>query len=188
MRSTDMDSTIRRALMRVAALALPAMAAACLSGHDNPASGIGQIIGPDSQGSTTTGGSGGNVAGIYKLSTFNGASLPDTIVKVDTLSPDSDRVIIAILDSAKLQLDTDSLAFENDFFQLTDIRATAGSTGPQFNFTTIGGADQVVCAGGTYLDTLATQTSFRMQDTCSVERSDRRSSCRSSRTPSPATR
>ena len=158
-----MNSTIRRALLRIAALALPALAVACLSGHDNPAANIGQIIGPDSTGGTS-GTSGGNVAGFYRLSTFNGASLPDTVVKVDTLSPDSDRVIIAVLDSAVLQLDTDSTVFENDYFQLTDIRATAGATGPQFNFSTIGGGDPVACAGGTYLDTLETQTTFQMQN------------------------
>jgi hypothetical protein len=153
-----MNSTIRRSLVRVAALALPVMAVACLSGHDNPSSGIGQIIGPDSSGAGGT--AGGSVPGTYKLSTFNGNALPDTIVKIDTLSVDSDRVVIAVLDSAILQLNHDSTATETDYFAIQDIRATSGSSGPQFNFSRAGGQDSVACIGGTYLDTLATQASF----------------------------
>ena len=159
-----MNSTIRRSLVRVAALALPVMAVACLSGHDNPSSGIGQIIGPDSSGAGGT--SGGSVSGTYKLSTFNGNALPDTIINVNVSIPsDSARLILAVLDSAQLILDTNGLAFENDFFQLTDQRSGPGliPATPTFSFSTIGGGDEVVCVGGTYSDSLVTQTTFQLQ-------------------------
>jgi hypothetical protein len=164
-----MNSTIRRALLRIAALALPALAVACLSGHDNPAANIGQIIGPDSNGNGTTGGGSGALAGIYKLSTFNGHTMPDTIIdtSVDVVG-DSSRTTIAIMDSAMLQLDTDSLALETDYLQWTDQRSSAFG-GPSFTFSTIGSgaSDSVYCGPSGYNDTLATQTAFTIaQMTC----------------------
>jgi hypothetical protein len=161
-----MNSTIRRALVRLAALVIPVAAVACVSGVDAPPYTGPEIYKPITNGGAGGGGTGGGSAvGIWRLSTFNGHSLPDTIVN-DTApsNPDTSRLIIAVLDSARLQLDTDSTASEIDYFQLTDQRGGQGITGgPTFTFSTFGGGDAVQCGGGRYLDTLATQKSFTLQ-------------------------
>jgi hypothetical protein len=158
-----MTSMTRRAILRLAALALPVAAVACVGGVDNPP--IGQQLTYDSSGSTTTGGSGNNVAAVYKLSTFNGHTMPDTLVDC-TLTQcsggDTTREIIAILDSAYLWLDTTLAVQETDYFDLQDQRSAP--TGPTFAFTRIDGQDTVICASGTYNDSVETDTVFQIQN------------------------
>lgn len=154
-----MTSMTRRALVRLAVLALPVAAVACVGGVDNPA--IPQQLTVDSSGNGATGGGGnGAIAAVYKLSTFNGHTLPDTIVddSTPTADPDSNRKVVAILDSAYLYLDTVFTVEETDWFDVIDQRS--GTPAPTFSFSRGFGGDSVDCAQGTYNDTSATDTIF----------------------------
>jgi hypothetical protein len=135
---------------------------ACVGGVDNPA--IPQYLQPDSGGSTT-GGSTNALVGLYKLSTFNGNTLPDTIINDAFANADSTRNVTAILDSAELQLDSDSTVIEKDYFILaSDIRQGTGLNPdtPSFSFGYGGTSDSVICTGGQYLPPTspATATAF----------------------------
>jgi hypothetical protein len=150
-----MTSTIRRAIVRLAALALPVAAVACIGGVDNKFEP--QVITPDSTGSTGgTGGSGGSAIGVWQLASFGGHAMPDTVINVNVSSADSSRQVFAVLDSAILQLDSDSVAFETDFYYLQDFRSSQVS-GANFSFTNL---NYQINYTGTFLDTLSTQTSF----------------------------
>jgi hypothetical protein len=150
-----MTSTIRRAIVRLAAMALPVAAVSCIGGVDNKFEP--QVLTPDSGGSTTTtGGGGGSAVGIWQLASFGGHVLPDTIINVNVSSPDSARIVLAVLDSAMLQLDTDSVAFETDFYYLQDFRSSQVS-GANFSFTNL---NYQINYTGTFLDTLTTQKTF----------------------------
>jgi hypothetical protein len=159
-----MTSTIRRAIVRLAAMALPVAAVSCIGGVDNKFEP--QQITPLGGGSSSGGTTGGYAVGLYKMSAFNGGTLPDTIIApgVDSVeNGDSTRIIVAILDSAELQLDTDSTVIEKDYFQLArDVRAGAGISNPTltFNLAYAIMTDSVICTGGTYVDTSSEQTSF----------------------------
>jgi hypothetical protein len=158
-----MTTTIWRAMVRLAAMALPVAVVACISGTDQPLGPVGQVIKPIGTGGGGSGTGGGNVIGVFHLSTFNGASLPDTVVNIDISVPDSTRTVVAILDSASLELDSGGTALETDYFQVArDNRSTAALQGLQFAFARVG-TTPVTCVGGTYVDTLSTQTSFQLQ-------------------------
>jgi hypothetical protein len=165
-----MTSMTRRAILRLAALALPVAAVACVGGVDNPP--IPQQLTIDSTGNAASGGGGGFAVGLYKLSTYNGATLPDTLVKDSVDQGDTTRIVTAILDSAELQLDTDSTVIEKDYFLLArDVRAGGGLSpaSPSFNLAYAVVTDSVICTGGTYIDTSAQQTSLNVtQQTCNT--------------------
>jgi hypothetical protein len=166
-----MSTTVRRAIVRLAAVTLPVVMVACISGHDESPT-AGQIIGPvdSTGGGGGGGGTGGNLVGLYHLTSFNGATLPDTIV-ADSVTPstdpgaDSSRKYIVVLDSAELILNTDSTASETDFFQLTDQRSSQVTPLPAFAFSTIGGGgtDSVPCTGSTFSATVPTGASFALR-------------------------
>jgi hypothetical protein len=163
-----MTSTTRRAILHLAAMALPVLTVvACIGGVDNPP--IAQMLTPDSSSTGGLGSGGGFVVGLYKLSSFNGVTLPDTILNTGIVgAPDSAREVWAILDSAELQLDSDSTVIEKDYFQmLVDLRGPNTLPGPTYSFSTAAGGDSVICGGGTYIDTAASQTSFLLgQQSC----------------------
>jgi hypothetical protein len=160
MRITTPNSTTRRALARIAAMTLPILAAAACGGTalDNSAQ-IGEIIGPvgsGTNGGTGGGGGSGAVDGTYDLHEVDGALLPDTLFSDSVEVPgDSTRVYVAVLDSARLSLDS-GIAIEIDHLALRDVRATV-TGGPQFNFTDLFYVDTI---SGAFADTSTAATSI----------------------------
>jgi hypothetical protein len=165
-----MTSMTRRATLRLAVLALPVAAVACIGGTTNLPTEQTLTVDSSSSTSGSGGGVGGFAVGLYKLTSFNGSALPDTIVKDSVEIGDSTRIVTAILDSAELQLDTDSTVIEKDYFQLPrDVRAgpLLSPPTPAFNLAYAIVTDSVICTGGTYIDTSAQQTSINItQQSC----------------------
>jgi hypothetical protein len=116
-------SRIRHGL-RAAACLLGVAAAACWTSDNNGVAPPSGVIGVTPGGSS--GSSGGNVSGLYRLQTLRDTAVP-ALIFYDSASSVDDTVFAVTYDSSSISLNTDTTAVEIDFLTIRDIRQSADS-------------------------------------------------------------
>jgi hypothetical protein len=116
-------SRIRHGL-RAAACVLAVVVAACWTGDNNGVTPPSGIIGISPGGST--GSSGGDVSGLYKLQTLRDTAVP-ALIFYDSATSVDDTVFAVTYDSSSISLNTDTTVVEIDFLTIRDIRESADS-------------------------------------------------------------
>lgn len=116
-------SRIRHGL-RAAACILAVAAAACWTADNNGVTPPNGVIGITPGGSS--GSSGGNVSGLYRLETLRDTAVP-ALIFYDSASSVDDTIFAVTYDSSSISLNTDTTAVEIDFLTIRDIRQSADS-------------------------------------------------------------
>src|SRR5580698_9526635 len=117
-------SRIRHGL-RAAACVIAVAVAACWTGDSNGVTPPSGVIGITPGGSS--GSSGGNVSGLYRLQTLRDSTLP-LVIFYDSTTGVDDTVFSATFDSSSLSLNSDTSAEEVDFLTVHDVRTDADSS------------------------------------------------------------
>ena len=116
-------SRIRHGL-RAAACILAVAAAACWTADNNGVTPPNGVIGITPGGSS--GSSGGDVSGLYRLETLRDTAVP-ALIFYDSASSVDDTIFAVSYDSSSISLNTDTTAVEIDFLTIRDIRQSADS-------------------------------------------------------------
>jgi hypothetical protein len=116
-------SRIRHGLRAAACIGAVA-AAACWTADNNGVTPPSGVIGISPGGSS--GSSGGNVSGLYRLETLRDTAVP-ALIFYDSAASVDDTVFAVTYDSSSISLNTDTTAVEIDFLTIRDIRQSADS-------------------------------------------------------------
>jgi hypothetical protein len=116
-------SRIRHGL-RAAACLLAIAAAACWTADNNGVTPPSGVIGINPGGSS--GSTGGNVSGLYRLETLRDTAVP-ALIFYDSASSVDDTIFAVTYDSSSISLNSDTTAVEIDFLTIRDIRQSADS-------------------------------------------------------------
>lgn len=118
------DAWIRHGIGRATLCVLAVAAVACFGGSNNgetPPTGVFGVVGGG-----TSGSSGGNFQGTYRLLTAHGVITPAQIF-YDSTTGAADTVFAATFDSSFISLNSDSSAREIDYLTMRDIRTDGDS-------------------------------------------------------------
>jgi hypothetical protein len=110
--------------LRATACVLAVAAAACWTADNNGVTPPSGVIGVTPGGST--GSTGGNASGLYRLETLRDTAVP-ALIFYDSASSVDDTVFAVTYDSSSISLNADTTAVEIDFLTLRDIRESADS-------------------------------------------------------------